>query len=461
MGTSTTIPGTLADNTFNGTSQFAGDIQQAIAHAVQVASIPLTELQDNQTTLQGQQTEISTLEGKFSALQTALTSLNSAAGGGSLSASVADPTIATASIDPSVAIGSGTYDVNVVSPGAQTITFSNAGATVTDPTSTSISTSGSYTLTVGTSTSTITPTSNTLDALAQAINSAGAGVSATLVNVGSPSSPDYRLSLASTTLQNETLQLNDGSQDLLETLVTGSEASYTVDGQPAPPASPIQSTSNTVTVAPGVTATLLQAGDTTIQVAPDTSQAESALSAFASAYNAATAELTVNHGTGGGALTGQALVSQLQQSLSSILNYSGGGGSVQHLSDLGLTFDSTGNLQFNSATFEAAEASDPTDVAGFLGSTTGTGFLATASKALTTLTDPLNGVFQSANASLQTQINQDMSEITDTTNRINNMQSTLISQMSAADAAIATLESQVTYYTTLFTDQRDASVSGA
>src|SRR6201999_1810302 len=124
-------------------------------------------------------------------------------------------TIASATLDPSSAISGGDYTLNVINAGSKTITFSNAGATVADPTTTSLSTASSFTLTVGTSTFTVTPAANTLNALGQSINSAGAGFSATLVNVGSPTSPYYRISLQSTTLQDENIQLNDGSQDLL------------------------------------------------------------------------------------------------------------------------------------------------------------------------------------------------------------------------------------------------------
>ncbi len=113
----------------------------------------------------------------------------------------------------------------MTSPGAPTTTLSNNGLlTVSDPSSTSISTSGSYTLTVGTSTFTITPSANNLSALAQAINTAGDGVSATIINIGSPTSPDYRLSLQASALGNETIQLNDGTQNLLSNLTTGSPA---------------------------------------------------------------------------------------------------------------------------------------------------------------------------------------------------------------------------------------------
>ena len=461
MGTTPSAVSSLlpSTSTFNGTSQYAADLQQAITHAVTVASIPLTELQDNVTTLQGQSSEVNTLQSDFAAVQTAIQNLSTASGGNSFSASVADNTVASVSLDSSAAVTAGTYDVNVISPGSQTTTLSNAGLpTVADPSTSSISTSGSYTLSVGGTNYTVTPSSNTLNALAQAINQSGAAVNATIVNIGGPSSPDYRLSLQSTALGNVAIQLNDGTQNLLSTLTTGTEAQYQVDGQPT---TPISSNTSTVTIAPGVSVDLLQAGDTTVTVKPDSTASANALSAFATAYNAAVTELSNNHGTAGGALTGNSIVFQLQQSLQSLLNYSGGSGNVQNLTSLGLTFDASGQLQFNQAQFQSISATDPNDVAAFLGAassatTAGSGFLGTATNVLTGLEDPLNGVFAQTNNSINTQINSDSQEITDTQNRITTMQNALTAQMSAADSQIALLESQVSYFTNLFTATQDA-----
>ena len=75
MGTvSSSLPSTAS--TFNGTSQYAADLQAAITHAVTVASIPMTELQGNVTTLQGQASEIATLQDQFSAVQNAIQTLS-------------------------------------------------------------------------------------------------------------------------------------------------------------------------------------------------------------------------------------------------------------------------------------------------------------------------------------------------------------------------------------------------
>ena len=450
-----TIPSSLTSGSasFNGSSQYAGDLQLAINHAVAVASIPLVQLQDNVSTLQSQSGELANLQNVFSSLQTAVQQLSSTTGSGSLAAASSDSTVASVSIDTSLASTPGTYALNVISAGSPTSTLSNNGLPqVSDPNQTSISTSGSFTLTVGSNNFTVTPSANTLNALAQAINSGNYGVSAAIVNLGAPSSPDYRLSLESTTLGNETIQLNDGSQDLLNVLNAGSPAQYQVDGQPS---TPISSNNSIVTLAPGVTADLLKAGQTTVTVAPDSSAASNALSAFASAYNTALAELNFNHGTGGGALTGQSIVTHLEQSLSNLIQYSGSG-SVKSLADLGLTFNSQGQLSFDQGAFDNAQTTNPQGVASFLGSATGGGFLQNATNLLNGLEDSTTGVFAQTQSSYTKQITADNSEISDTQARITTMQNSLTQQMAQADAMIASLESQVTYYTNLFTDTQNA-----
>ena len=345
--------------TFNGSSSYAADLQQTITHAVDIASIPLNQLNRNVTALQAQATEIGYLQNGFNLLQNAIKSLTAGVNGGGLSASVADDTIASANLVSSSTINAGTYSLNVINAGSPSVSVSNTGLpTVPDPTSTSISTASSYTLTVNGSTLTITPVANSLNALAQAINTSGAGVSATVINLGSPSAPSYTLSLQSTALGNIPIQLNDGTQDLLTTLSTGTQAQYQVNGQPA---TPISSSSSTVTLAPGLTVNLLHTGQTTITVANDPSTATTAISSFITAYNATVDELATNRGTAAGPLSGQGIVFSLGQTLRGLVGFTGGTGSVTTLADLGVTFDGTGHLAFDQEQFASVAAANPGD----------------------------------------------------------------------------------------------------
>ncbi len=245
-------------------------------------------------------------------------------------------------------------------------------------------------------------------------------MNATLVNLGSPSAPDYRLSIQSTALGNVAIQLNDGTHDLLTTSTTGSLAQYQVNGQPS---TPISSDSSTVTLAPGLTTDLLGAGTPRSQWRRVRRARPAQSPLFVSAYNAGGHELDNNHGTANGALTGQSIVFALEQALRSLTGYSGGSGSAQNLTDLGLTFNQTGQLSFDQAQFASVASSNPGDVAAFLGSASaGTGFLGSATNILTGLDDPTDGLFQSAASTVQQQINSDNQQITATQNQVTAVQ---------------------------------------
>lgn len=444
--------------TFNGSSTFAADLKQTISHAVDIASIPLNQLNRNLSSLQAQSTEIGYLQNGFVLLQKAINSLTTGVNGGGLSASVSDKTIVTANLNSSSSATAGVYSLNVISAGSPTTSVSNTSLpTVADPAATSISTSSSYTLTVNGSTFTISPLTNTLNALAQAVNTSGAGVSATVINLGSPSAPSYTLSLQSTALGNIPIQLNDGT-DLLTALSTGTPAQYQVNGQPA---TPISSDSSTVTVAPGLTVSLLSTGQTLITVAEDSSAATTAISSFVTAYNATVDELNTNRGTAGGPLAGQSITFSLAQTLRDLTGFTGGSGAVTSLADLGVTFDGTGHLAFNQAQFSSAAAADPGGLASFLGTGTGSGFLASARGIINEIVSSTNGLFQAQQATIQNRITADNRQISDTQARITTMQNQLTAQMSAADALLFALQSQATFMTQLFQAQNAIAQNGS
>ncbi len=427
-------------------SSYSSDLQQVLSRAVAIASLPLTQLDSTLTNLQNRSAELQTLNGKFSAVQSAVQAISTAAS--STNAQVSDSSVIAAQSDATAAAGS--YAIHVVSAGAPSSALSQSTLpVVTDPSTQSISTATSFTLTVDNTPVTITPAANTLSSLADAINSSGANVTATIVNLGSPSAPNYQLSLQSTKLGTIALQLNDGSNDLMGALAAGSVAQYQINGQPA---TPISSDSSTVTIAPGVTVDLLESGDSTVTVAQSSQAQANALSSFATAYNAAVDELNVNRGQGGGALTGDALIYTLSQSLRDISSFTGGSGSVQNITDVGLTFDKNGHLNFDQTVFTNAVAAHPGDVSAFLGSPTTGGFLKDATDTMNGLGDPTNGVLETTIASAQTAIDNQNQKISDEQDRITALTTSLTSRIDAADALIASLEQQQTYFTTLFTD---------
>ena len=100
-------------------------------------------------------------------------------------------------------------------------------------------------------------------------------------------------------------------------------------------------------------------------------------------------------------------------------------------------------------------------LAAFLGSGTGSGFLASAANTLSGLNDPTNGLFVAQQGTIENRIIADNQEISDTQARITTMQNQLTAQMSAADALLSTLQSQNTFMTQLFEAQNAIANQGS
>jgi len=330
---------TASANYFTGMSSFAGDLQQVITRSVSIASMPLQLMQNQLQNLDNQQSALTGLDSTFTALQNAIAGIGTALGPSSYSATSSSSAI---SASVSSAAMEGSYSVDVTSLGSYSTSISDPSLpAVADPNSSSISTASSYTLTVNGKTTTITPAGSSLVDLAQAVNSASAGVQASIVNAGS----SYRLIVRGANLAGDSIQLSDGSQDLLDTLTTGAPATYDISGLGGA-TQPIESSSRTVTLAPGVTINLLQetaAGQpATVTVSRNTSGVGTAISSFVDAYNAAVDALNQQVGTSGGALSGQSTISALRNSMRQITQYTGSSGGLTLLSQMGVGLDNTG-----------------------------------------------------------------------------------------------------------------------
>ncbi|HUO30811.1 MAG TPA: flagellar filament capping protein FliD [Bryobacteraceae bacterium] len=434
---------------FTGMSNYAASLNNAINQEVELASLPIQLLQNNVSALTDQANEAQTIAGDFANVQSAVESLTAAASN-LLTATVSGNAVATATLGSGATAGS--YTLTVSNLGSYSDALSNDGlTTVTDPSSQTIDASSAYTLVVNGVQTAISYAGGNLNGLAQAINVAGAGVEATVVNVGSSSAPDYRLSLQSDQLGPVSMQLNDaandGGTDLLSSSGTGVPAQYTVNGKQ------INSSSDTVTLAPGLTLQLTGTSSSavTVTVAPDATSVGNGLESFVSAYNATMTELGKNRGQGGGALAGESIVYDLTNDLQSLANYTSGSGTIVSLSDLGVTFnDTTGQLSFDQSTFDAATSGQSDALTAFMGSATGGGFLQAATNTMTSALDPTSGELPQEYNSLVSTIQSTNSQITDKQTQVNQLQASLTQQMSAADAVIYSLQQQATEMQDLF-----------
>jgi flagellar hook-associated protein 2 len=258
-------------------------------------------------------------------------------------------------------------------------------------------------------------------------------------------------------LSPDAIQLSDGPSNLLSTVSTGTPATYQVNGS----STVLQSKSPQVTLSPGLTVTLLAPSSTpdTITVSTDYSSLQTALSSFATAYNAAQTAVQGQIGQNAGLLSGQSIVYTLSQVLQNITQYSAVSGSVVTLNDLGLSIDgNTGQMSFDASTFGAQNT---TAVTQFLGGLSTGGFLQAAENALTSVDDPTSGDIQTEYNSYKTEITSDSQKVAADQARIGEMETNLENVLTQADAAIATLQEQKTYYQELFQAEYPSGSSAA
>ena len=427
--------------TFTGASDYSSELQDVISRAVAIAELPVTQLTNEQTALQNQYSELSTIGNDLTALQTAVQGVGTALSG-SYQADVSDPDVVSASLgDGAVA---GTYSIEVDSAGAyaSSLSASTWTGTTSDP-------GGTYSLVIGDNSYQIQSTDGSATSVAAAINQQyGDQVQATVVNVGSDASPDQRISLQATTLGAQTLDIQDSNGDSLQTQgPEGSTASYIVDGS----GNTVYSNSPSVTIATGLSVNLLSAdpgNPVTITVSGTDDALSSALSSFTSAYNTVVTDLQSQRGQSAGPLQGQPILSEVTEAVDNLATYfTSSTSGVNGLAALGLTLSENGQLTFNSQTLDSAYSSSPSAVASFLGSATGGGWLENATNALTDLMDPNAGLVTNEETSLQSQATSIGNQITAKNDQIATMQSNLTQQMAAADAAIATLEQQGSFLT--------------
>ena len=204
---------------FTGSSQFSTDFQNSIKRAVDMASLPITLMTKDVTTLQSQSDTLDTINTKFAALQTAVKGMSDAMSGSSFQADISNTAVVSATLGDTAL--EGTYSIDVQNIGAYAVSMTPSNW---DGVSTAKHT---YQLWVGDMTDSknridIAPDNDSAATVAAAINAkASDKVRATVVNVGSVSSPDYRISLQSTTLGATPIQLVDPSHALQTQTISG------------------------------------------------------------------------------------------------------------------------------------------------------------------------------------------------------------------------------------------------
>ncbi len=369
------------------------NVNSIISQLMAIQDQPVTLLQSQEA---GDLTTVSaygSLKSALSTFQSSLQSLTSISQYQSLSATVGDSSVATATASSTAAAGSYSLQVNQLAQ-AQTLVAAGQAST------TGVIGNGTISISFGTTTAGTPPTftssgaapatitidssDDTLAGIASAINSANIGVSASILNDGS--NTPYRLSLTSTNtgaansmqisvagdpaLQS-LLEQDSGAQNLTQTSAA-QNAQFNLNGLA------ISSATNTdSTVVPGVTLNLLSTNTspTTLNVTANNNGTITAINSFVSAYNTvegviAQATAAKTSSAAAGPLQGQNDVSNIVAQMQSLIDspIPGASNALSTLGQVGVTFQANGTLSVNSTTLQNALASNPNAVAGLFAS---------------------------------------------------------------------------------------------
>jgi flagellar hook-associated protein 2 len=374
------------------------DVNSMVSQLMSVESQPLTLLQGKEATYQSQLSALGQVKSALSTFQSAVQGLSDPAQFEAVKATAGDSSVLSASADSTAAAGSYALEVSQLAQAQKLVSAGQASTTAAIGTGTITfdfgtisggafsSTSGQYTGASfassgsGAKSVTIDSAHASLAGIRDAINAAGMGVTASIVNDGS-STPNRLVLTNSATgaassmkilvsgdaaLSNLMSQDPAGSQSMQQT-IAAQDAKFSIDGLA------VTKPSNHVTdLIQGVTLDLSKtnAGSpTTLTVARDTASVTSAVQKFVDAFNAANKTLTdlqsYDASTKTAAvLNGDSTVRNIQSRMRSLLSsVVQGGGAYDRLADVGVTFQKDGTLAVDPTKLNAALTSHFNDVA--------------------------------------------------------------------------------------------------
>jgi flagellar hook-associated protein 2 len=443
------------------------DFGQVVDQLVKVQRLPIDQLSQKKATAQSKLTDYALLGGKLQALQSAGDALRLPTAFDRSSTTVSDETALTASASSTAT--SGSYLVRVTQL-AQSHQVTNKGATaVSRATSDIVSgASASFTFRVGTGTNQTVALSGTatLEDLQTGINDLGAGVTASIVNAGSETTPAYRLILTSTAsgagngvtivADGTTLDfLNGGGTGGVDTLQAAQDA-IAIVGDPTLNPITVQRSSNTVTDAiPGVTLSLLKTtGSSTVSVnvTRDNGVVKENIHKFVEAYNDivkfVNERTTYDVATKKGALffaepTAKGFLSQLRQALSAPVS---GLTTYSSVGEIGFKTERDGVITVDDAKLDSVLSTNYGAVKSlFTNQTTVTGVAQRINAAIDAIDDISTGALTVRKNALTKQVSTLTSEIDRKEDALSAYEEALKRQYAALDSLLSRLKGQTTF----------------
>ncbi|MEA5103998.1 flagellar filament capping protein FliD [Pantoea sp. S18] len=444
----------------------------------------LTPISNQQTAYTAKLSAYGTLSSALTTFQTANTALNSADLFTATSAASSTTAFSATTSGSTIA---GKYSISVTQLAqAQTLTSGVQTSNTTALGSSDASRTLSIKLADGTSKDiTLTSDQTSLTGMRDAINSANAGVSASIIKTGDGA---YRLSLTAsktgeanavssvTVTGDDTLQgivgfdsTKTDADNPLDVSVAAQDAELTVNNVA------ITSSTNTISDAlEGITLNLndVTSGNQTLTITQDTSKASTAISNFVDAYNNLLDQFTsltkytaVDVGSdtqdsSNGALVGDSTLRGIQTQIKSLLTNTASSSTYKTLAQIGITTDpTTGELSLDSDKLKTELTKDPAGVKEMIvgdGKTTGI-----TTKLATNLTSWLSstGSIQSAKDGVSKTLNNLTEQYNNMNTRINALIARYKTQFTQLDVTMSSLNSTSDYLTQQFDSMTSSSSS--
>ena len=467
------------------------DVASILDRLMAVEQRPLNLLQTAATTLNTKLSTVSQLQGYFSSLRDKSNALTAPTLWSGTTATSADPAAVKVSTGTNAVAGS--YAVNVgrlavgqtvtsttlpaatstLSAGTLTIELGAWGAG--DPAAGFTAKAGSSAVTID-----IADGETSLSAIRDKINSASAGVTASLVtdasgtrlslrSAATGSENGFRVSVAEAApdgddaagLSTLGFDASAASSPMARTM-SAANAELTVNGIP------LSSASNTLTdVVDGLTLNLVKptAGDVEVSVATDTTSVKTAITDFVSAFNTLASFIRTQtaynaDSKNAGTLQGDQSTLSLQSQLRAVLNQgSSASATWSRLSDIGLAIKSDGTLETNATKLDNAlgNLGELKKLMSGDGSTTAEMGFVRRFKNLSDAALGSSGVFESRSSSLRASVDrngrdQDVMEL-----KLEKTRARLQAQYSALDTKMATLNNLSSYMTQQITQMNNSS----
>jgi flagellar hook-associated protein 2 len=444
------------------------DFGQVVDQLVKIQRLPIDQLSLKKTTAQSKLTDYGLLGSKLLALQTAGDALRLPTVFDRSTTTVSDTTALTASASSTAMPGS--YLVRVTQL-AQSHQITNKGATAVSTPITDIVSGGSaaFTFRVGTGTDqTVTlGATATLEDLQTGINDLGAGVTASIVNVGSETTPAYRLVLTATAsgagngvtivADGTTLDFaNESGAGGVDTLQAAQD-SIAIVGDPTLNPVTLQRSGNVVTDAiPGVTVSLLKttgSGTVSVNVTRDDSAVKENIKQLSTAYNDivkfVNERTTYDVATKKGALfftepTAKGVLSQLRQALSAPVS---GLTTYSSLGEIGFKTERDGTITVDDARLSSVLSSNYSAVKSlFINNQTGiAGVAQRVNAAIDAIDDISTGSLTVRKNALTTQISNLTAEVGRKEDALSAYEESLKRQYAALDALLSRITGQSTF----------------